>query len=110
MPDSTETLSTVAPLLPLLVGSLDLFEQLLQAGKVCGKDFPVSSWSPEREKAPGVTELRACPLALAETNTKHQEMQQGNIGYFTMNGTTQGNRKLMLKSRNSWMACRLQII
>lgn len=37
---------------------------------------------------------------LAESNTKCQELQRGKIGYFIKKGTTQENRKLMLKSLN----------
>lgn len=37
---------------------------------------------------------------LAEANTKCQELQWGKMGYFIMNGPTQGNGKLMLKSLN----------
>ena len=40
-------------------------------------------------------------LALAEPNTRYQELQWSEIAYFIMNGTTQENRKLMLKSLNS---------
>ena len=46
---------------------------------------------------------------LPEPNTKHRELQCRNIGYFMMSGATQENRKLMLKSPNSLMACTLQI-
>lgn len=38
--------------------------------------------------------------ALAETNTKHRELQWRKIGYFLINGATQGYRKLMFKSLN----------
>lgn len=44
---------------------------------------------------------------LAEPNAKHQELQWRNIGYFTMNGSTQENRKLLLKISNLSMACKL---
>ena len=47
--------------------------------------------------------------ALAEPNTRHRELQQINVGYF-VNGAPQENGKLTLKSLNSPMACRLQII
>ena len=48
--------------------------------------------------------------ALAETNTRHGELQWRNIGYFIVNGTIQENGKLMLQSLNSLMASRLQTI
>ena len=38
---------------------------------------------------------------LAETNTRHQELQWRKTGYFVMNGATQENGKLMFKSPNS---------
>lgn len=48
-------------------------------------------------------------LALIESNTEHRELQWRNIGYFMINGITQENRKLILKSLDSRMVCRLQI-
>lgn len=40
-------------------------------------------------------------LALAELNTEHQECQWRKTGHFVMNGATQENRELILKSPNS---------
>lgn len=49
-------------------------------------------------------------LALVESNAKHREWQWRNIGYFTLNGTVQENGKLMLRSLNSPVVGRLQIL
>lgn len=46
----------------------------------------------------------------AEPNPKHGELQWRNSGYFIANGATQEKGELMLKSRNSLVACRLQIM
>lgn len=37
-------------------------------------------------------------LTLAETDTKHQELLWRKIGHLILNGITQENRKLVLKS------------
>lgn len=45
-------------------------------------------------------------LLLAESNTRHRELQWGNGGCLIMNGATQ---EVTLKSPNSLMACGFQI-
>lgn len=48
--------------------------------------------------------------ALAEPNTKTKNCSEEIVAILLMNGSTQENGKLMFKSPNSPMACRLQVI
>lgn len=53
---------------------------------------------------------RVHPPLIAEPSTRHGDLQWRNVDYFIMNGANQEDRKLILKSLNFLMACRLQII